>query len=57
MIKIGNFTDFSDFHKAFPTEKCCIKFLEKKRWPNGIVSPYDKDAKVYKRGDGLYRCV
>lgn len=54
--KIGNFTDFSDFHKAFPTEKSCIKFLEKKRWPNGIVSPFDKDAKVYKRGDGKYRC-
>lgn len=50
------FDDFSNFHKAFPTEKSCIKFLEKKRWPNGVVSPFDKDAKVYKRGDGMYRC-
>ena len=50
------FDDFSNFHKAFPTEKSCIRFLEKKRWPNGVVSPFDKNAKVYKRGDGMYRC-
>lgn len=51
-----NFTDFSNFHKAFPTEKSCIKFLENKRWPKGVKSPYDPEAKVYKRGDGKYRC-
>lgn len=51
-----NFTDFSNFHKAFPTEQSCIRFLEKKRWPKRVVSPYDSEAKVYKRGDGKYRC-
>lgn len=53
---ILNFDDFSNFHKAFPSEKHCIKFLEKKRWPKGVVSPYDPKSKVYKRGDGKYRC-
>lgn len=50
------FKNLTDFHKAFASEKQCIKFLEKKRWPKGVVSPFDKDAKVYKRGDGQYRC-
>ena len=50
------FKNLTDFHKAFASEKQCIKFLEKKRWPKGVISPYDPKAKVYKRGDGMYRC-
>lgn len=50
------FTNVTDFHRAFASEKDCIKFLEKKRWPKGVISPYDPKAKVYKRGDGQYRC-
>lgn len=42
--------------KAFPTESSCIRFLEKKLWSNGIISPFDPTSKVYKRGDGMYRC-
>lgn len=45
-----------EFCKAFSTEKRCINFLERKRWADGVVSPYDETSKVYKRGDGLYRC-
>ena len=51
-----SFTNVTDFHRAFASEKDCIKFLEKKRWPKGVVSPYDPESKVYKRGDGKYRC-
>ena len=51
-----SFTNVTDFHRAFASEKQCIKFLEKKRWPKGVISPYDPKAKVYKRGDGMYRC-
>lgn len=41
----------------FNTEKKCIKFLEKELWENGKpASPYDPTSKVYRRGDGLYRC-
>lgn len=51
-----NFKSLHDLHKAFPTEKSCIRYLEHKLWPKGVVSPYDPTSKVYKRGDGLYRC-
>ena len=50
------FRSLADFHRSFPTEKSCIRFLERKLWPNGVVSPFDLTSKVYKRGDGLYRC-
>lgn len=45
-----------DFYTAFPKEESCIAYIEYKRWANGVVSPYDATSKVYKRGDGMYRC-
>lgn len=45
-----------EFFKAFPSEKKCLRFLEKKLWPNGPISPFDVSSKVYKRSDGQYRC-
>ena len=50
------FRSLADFHRSFPTEKSCIRFLERKLWPHGVISPYDPTSKVYMRGDGLYRC-
>ena len=53
------FSNLSEFMDAFPSEKYCIEYLEKKRWPNGVVSPYDPTSTVYRRhtrGDGQYRC-
>lgn len=59
-MKTYNFSRFDSLVELldyFNTEKKCIKFLEKELWENGIpVSPYDPTSKVYKRGDGLYRC-
>ena len=55
-INFGQFNTLCDFYSAFPNEKTCIDYLEKLLWPNGVVSPYDKSSKVYRRGDGLYRC-
>lgn len=55
-INFGQFNTLYDFYSAFPNEKTCIDYLEKLLWPNGVVSPYDKSSKVYRRGDGLYRC-
>lgn len=55
-INFGNFNSLYDFFEAFPNEEACVSFLEKKRWANGIVSPYDATSKVYHRGDGNYRC-
>ena len=52
------FKSLYDFHRAFPTEESCIRFLESVRWPNGVVSPYDPTSKVYvsKAVPGSYRC-
>lgn len=51
-----NFKCLYDLQKAFPTEKSCIRYLERKLWADGVVSPYDPTSKVYKRKDGQYRC-
>lgn len=55
-INFGEFKTLYDFYTAFPNEKACIDYLEKTLWPNGVISPYDETSKVYRRGDGLYRC-
>lgn len=55
-INFGAFESLYNFYTAFPNEKTCIAYLEKVLWPNGVVSPYDVSSKVYKRGDGYYRC-
>lgn len=53
----GEFKCLLDLLQAFPDEQSCIKYLEKQLWPDGIpVSPYDPTSKVYRRGDGMYRC-
>lgn len=57
MKTIGEFKSLFDLLQAFPTEEGCIEYLEKQLWKDGIpVSPYDPTSKVYKRGDGMYRC-
>lgn len=55
--------DFSKFKslkqllQAFKTEADCIHFLEDKLWDEKVpTSPYDPTSKVYRRGDGYYRC-
>lgn len=55
-INFGTFNSLYDFFTAFPDEASCIAFLENKLWPDGVVSPYDPTSKVYRRGDGMYRC-
>lgn len=57
MKAIGEFKSLFDLLQAFPTEESCIEHLEKHIWKDGIpISPYDPTSKVYKRGDGMYRC-
>lgn len=55
-LNFDEFNSMFDFYSTFPTEESCIAYLEYKRWPNGVVSPYDATSKVYRRGDGKYRC-
>lgn len=53
---IPKFKSLSELHKAFPDEKACIKYLEKKCWANGVVSPFDPTSKVYHCKSGRYFC-
>ena len=53
---MGKVSGFLHFTKMFPTEQSCIDYFEKLRWKDGVVSPFDKTSKVYKCGNGKYRC-
>lgn len=56
-INFDNFNSAYTLMQVFNTEKKCIRYLESKLWENGEpVSPYDPTSKVYRRGDGMYRC-
>lgn len=56
-INFGNFNSAFTLMQVFNTEKKCIRYLESKLWKNSEpVSPYDTTSKVYRRGDGMYRC-
>lgn len=53
----GQFNSITEFSKKFNIQKKCIRFLEKELWGDKMpTSPFDPTSKVYKRGDGLYRC-
>ncbi len=45
-----------NFMMAFPDEASCVAYLENLRWKNGVVSPFDSTSKVYKCGNGKYKC-
>lgn len=42
--------------QKFPTEDECYALLEKIRWNEKVVSPYDETSKVYKCKGHNYRC-
>ena len=42
--------------EAFSNKEGCIAYLENLRWPDGVVSPYDSDSKVYKCKGSQYKC-
>lgn len=45
-----------NFMLAFPDEESCIRYLEKLRWGDKVVSPFDPTSKVYKCANGKYKC-
>lgn len=45
-----------NFMSAFPNEESCVKYLEKLRWGDKVVSPFDASSKVYKCSNGKYKC-
>jgi len=40
----------------FPDEESCIRYFEKMRWGDKVVSPYDATSKVYECSNGRYKC-
>ena len=55
MLKLSDFKSMFDLVNFFSSEEKCIEYLEKIRWNNNIVSPYDSKSKVYKCHSG-YCC-
>jgi hypothetical protein len=51
-----NFKSVIELINAFDTEQKCIDYLEKLRWNNNVVSPYDSDSKVWKCKNNQYKC-
>lgn len=51
-------TDFTllTLSENFPDEESCIRYFEKMRWGDKVISPYDATSKVYKCSNGKYKC-
>lgn len=45
-----------NFMNTFPNEESCIAYLEKLRWGDKVLSPFDSSSKVYKCANGKYKC-
>jgi transposase-like protein len=44
--------------KMFPDEAAARAYIEKRRWPNGVICPSCNEAKrITPRKDGFYRCL
>lgn len=51
-----DFLSRNDIVVYFPTETSCIKHLEKLRWKDQVISPFDENSKVYNCKNNKYRC-
>lgn len=50
------FLSREDLTTTFPTEVSCIKHLEKLRWQEEVVSPFDINSKVYSCKNNKFKC-
>lgn len=50
------FNTLIEFYNKFPDEQSCIDYLEKSRWGDIVVSPFDPTSKVYKCKGNRYKC-
>jgi len=55
-LQITSFKNVLELVRNFSTEQKCIEHLEAMRWNGQIVSPFDKDSKVYKCAGRKYKC-
>ena len=57
MIYINtNFSSILELLETFKTQDICIKYLEKRRWEDKVVSPYTNNKNVYKCKKNMYVC-
>ena len=54
--KFKSFKSIIELVNEYSDEQKCIKALEKVRWGDKVVSPYDSTSKVYPCKDGWYKC-
>ncbi|MEO5182888.1 IS1595 family transposase, partial [Bacteroides ovatus] len=47
---------YTVFSKALSSEEKAISYFEKMRWDGNVISPFDPTSKVYKCGNGKYKC-
>lgn len=47
-MKAFNFDSIISLITTFDTKQKCINYLEKQRWPNRVISPYNALSKLYK---------
>ena len=47
---------YTVFSKALSNEEKAISYFEKMRWDGNVISPFDPTSKVYKCGNGKYKC-
>ena len=53
----NDFKTTSELIDTYPDEETCIRHLEQLRWEDGLViSPFDKESKVYVCKGNRYRC-
>lgn len=53
---LKSFKSLFELSHELPTEKACIAYYKQRRWPNGVISPFDPTSKVYHYRNGTYRC-
>ena len=51
-----DFNSILELINAFPNEQSCIDHLEKLRWNENVVSPFDNTSKVYNCKGNKYKC-
>ena len=51
-----DFNSILELVQAFPDEQSCVNHLEKLRWNDYVVSPFDATSKVYKCKGGKFKC-
>ena len=51
-----DFYSLFELQQVFDTEEKCVKHLEKLRWGDKIISPFDSSSKVYVCKGNKYRC-